>query len=33
MKSFNWEKITNWAVTIGTAVYLAVQYILTHKPS
>lgn len=26
------EKIINWAITIGTAVAVAVQYIITHKP-
>lgn len=28
-----WEKIWNWLVTIGTAVAVAIQYIITHHPT
>lgn len=27
-----WERWINWIVTIGTAVYMAVQYIIQHAP-
>jgi hypothetical protein len=27
------EKIINWVVTIGTAVAVAIQYIITHAPA
>jgi len=26
------EKIINWTITIATALTLAIQYLITHKP-
>lgn len=28
----NWERIVNWIVTIATAAYMAIQYIIQNAP-
>lgn len=33
MKKINLSKALHWAVTIGTAVYMAIQYIITNAPT
>ena len=32
MKKINWANLSNWAITIATAVAVAVRYIIENHP-